>query len=271
MCKVIKKYLDKWWFWLIVCIVFLVAVQVMFSILAPCKWLEAAWEAGDLITFVGTVSLGFVAWKQSQMANSVSKELIKLQSDEYMPVITVTNFIGKSIGQHLKAIKLERDITIAKIDTEDDDIILGYSINVVDENVNIDKDMYLRMYELQLKYLGKINVSSLIIKSVTFKGHEIRNANFIDKPLDISLVDQEEFSLFISCISNEDFLNSGTRANKNVIANELIVEFEIKSISNKTYMETMKIRKFFVNEPGKKFKGKDVELLVSKSYNIREN
>lgn len=85
-----KVWLTKWWVWLIICIVFLAAVQISFSITAPNKWLRAVWAAGDLITFVGTITLGYVALRQSKMANDmaeqanmVSKALMEIEQNRY--------------------------------------------------------------------------------------------------------------------------------------------------------------------------------------------
>ncbi len=89
----IKKL--KWW--IIGCIVFLVAVQILYTIPAPCEWLEAKYEAGDLISFVGTIVLGIVAIvqtkeaneqaetanKQAKVANDMSNRLMELEENRY--------------------------------------------------------------------------------------------------------------------------------------------------------------------------------------------
>lgn len=77
--RIIK--LMKWW--IISSILFLIIVQVLFTIPAPCKWLDAAWEAGDLISFVGTIVLGIVAIMQTKDANDMSKRLMQLEENRY--------------------------------------------------------------------------------------------------------------------------------------------------------------------------------------------
>ena len=67
--KWIKKQVTKWWFWIVITVIFLSSVQILFRIEAPCKWLDAAWEAGDLISLVGTLVLGYIAVLQTQRAN----------------------------------------------------------------------------------------------------------------------------------------------------------------------------------------------------------
>lgn len=82
--------------WLIASVIFLIAVQVLFCIPAPCKWLEATWEAGDLISFVGTIVLGFVAISQTQKANKMTERLMDIENNRYMlevrPFFMVTDW-----------------------------------------------------------------------------------------------------------------------------------------------------------------------------------
>ena len=78
---------------LILCIciivIFLIGVQVLFSIPAPCKWLDAVWDAGDFISFVGTISLGLVAIYQTKNANEVSFRLLQIEEDRRRPQIDI--------------------------------------------------------------------------------------------------------------------------------------------------------------------------------------
>lgn len=87
---------NKWWVWLIGCIIFLSIVQILFSIPAPCKFLEAVWSAGDFITFVGTVVLGCVAVSQTQRANEMSEKLMDIENNRYKleirPFVMVTDY-----------------------------------------------------------------------------------------------------------------------------------------------------------------------------------
>lgn len=78
-----KKMLSKWWIWLIAIIVFLIVVQILFSIPAPCKWLVAVWKAGDFISFVGTMVLGYVAISQTEWANKMSERLMDIENNRY--------------------------------------------------------------------------------------------------------------------------------------------------------------------------------------------
>lgn len=75
----------------IICgLLFLLTVHILFSISAPCKWLEAKWGAGDLISFVGTIALGIIAVWQSHEANQMSKKMMQLEQQKMTPQILVS-------------------------------------------------------------------------------------------------------------------------------------------------------------------------------------
>lgn len=87
---------TKWWFWLILTLLFLVCIQILFTIKAPCIWLEATWEAGDLISIVGTLTLGFISIKQSEKANAMSMQLMYIEKErhklEVRPFVMITDW-----------------------------------------------------------------------------------------------------------------------------------------------------------------------------------
>lgn len=77
-------------------LVFLIFTQLIFSVPAPCSWLEAVWEAGDLLTFIGTVFLGAITIWQTQKANITSQQLFELENfrlkTELQPFIFVSDW-----------------------------------------------------------------------------------------------------------------------------------------------------------------------------------
>ncbi len=69
--------------WLFLCTALLITVHILFTISAPFPWLEHVWGAGDLITFVGTIVLGYVAYWQTNNANETSDRLLKIEEVRY--------------------------------------------------------------------------------------------------------------------------------------------------------------------------------------------
>ncbi len=96
------KMYNKWWIWFICCVIFLLTIQCLFSIKAPCEFLEASWSAGDFITFVGTMVLGYVAVKQTQKANEMSKKLMDIENNRYKleirPFVMVTDYAAHELN-----------------------------------------------------------------------------------------------------------------------------------------------------------------------------
>lgn len=91
-----KTLFSKWWFWVILSVVFLLLIHVAFSIDAPTKFLEAKWSAGELISFAGTMVLGAVAIGQTQKSNRiaeramrVSERLMERELADTLPMIDI--------------------------------------------------------------------------------------------------------------------------------------------------------------------------------------
>ena len=82
--------------WIIFSVLFLCVIQILFSIPAPAKWLEAVWTAGDLISFIGTVVLGCITVWQTKRANEVSLKLIEIENNrdklETQPFVMIIDY-----------------------------------------------------------------------------------------------------------------------------------------------------------------------------------
>lgn len=80
-----KKY--KWiWVWACLSIAFAVVIHFAFKISAPYKSMEAVWSAGDILTYVSTISLGlFAMWQNQKMAyDSEKRERKTLAIEKYV-------------------------------------------------------------------------------------------------------------------------------------------------------------------------------------------
>lgn len=120
---------------LIVLVIFapILIIHILFKIKTNCYFITAEWDSGDVLgyfgnvlSFIGTVFLGYVAVCQSQKANQLSNEIVKLEWGKIKPSLDIIQN-QKSIIYYKKK------------------EILEY-MNTYDSN----KDMILRRY-----YLGK--------------------------------------------------------------------------------------------------------------------
>lgn len=74
----IKKHIVATW--AVMSVIFAVAVHVAFSVAAPTAWLVAKWSPGDILTYVGTASLGLLAvWQNNRFKeeNDVSQQRLE--------------------------------------------------------------------------------------------------------------------------------------------------------------------------------------------------
>lgn len=74
----IRKHLVATW--AVMSVVFAIVVHLAFSAEAPTEWLVAKWSPGDILTYVGTVSLGLLAvWQNNRFKeeNDVSQQRLE--------------------------------------------------------------------------------------------------------------------------------------------------------------------------------------------------
>lgn len=81
-----KNHAKKW---ICAAILFLLLVHIAYKIPAPCEWLSYEWEAGELITFVGTITLGYLAyWQNQNFKNLTEKQDAKKMAIDKYPLIS---------------------------------------------------------------------------------------------------------------------------------------------------------------------------------------
>lgn len=76
----------------------LLITHVLFKIHSNCYWIEAEWEAGDLLgyfgdvlSFVGTVVLGYIAIAQAERANELNNELLIIEENRIKPCFDISS------------------------------------------------------------------------------------------------------------------------------------------------------------------------------------
>lgn len=280
-----KRILGKWYFWAIASVVFLVGVQVAFVIPAPNKWFDAAWEAGEFISFVGTIILGYVAMRQTQYANKMaedanavakdanetSRKLIQLQEEEYIPVVAVSSFAGMSkFNIEGERTPFQAEMVAVQLRDENNNVSVGYSLAILAEGSNIEEKTNCRAYEIHFVYSGHFVVSSFIIKSITFKSKDFEKTYPISKATPISLCDKEKLTLQVFLLSNEDFMKKDTEAYKYIAAGKFVIEIEMTSMHGKVYTENIVIEKMLIEKPEPVLKMPNIELKLSAAYQVEE-
>lgn len=106
------KRITKWWDrtkqshfwenrwickWILLVVVFTVVVHTLFSFTGP-EWLQAKWDAGDLLSYVGTVSLGLLAvWqnKRFKEENDKAQERLEKLSQQSNELVVISKILER--------------------------------------------------------------------------------------------------------------------------------------------------------------------------------
>lgn len=89
---------NKWIYtWVFLGIVFMLIVHVLFSLTGP-NWLQAKWGAGELLTYVGTISLGLLTvWqnKRFKEENDKSQERLERLSQQANELAIISKILER--------------------------------------------------------------------------------------------------------------------------------------------------------------------------------
>ena len=257
-----RKWYSKWGIWLIVSVTFLAFIQTIFHVPAPCKWLEHVWEAGDIISFVGTMVLGYIAIYQTANANEMAKEanriakqasktsqdLIQLQKMEYYPVVRVTKFLGicdyKLKGEGV----FNTSLAMAELKTKDDEIVVEYLACLLVPGATGKNTAFQRFYEIHFKYNSKAIVHKVVICSVEFVGVNFYQRFNLESEMELSLYDEDEFKIFLCVAGDSDFNDINSETNKYIKAPKMGIALEMTTIDGEKHLETIVIFKHAVKE-----------------------
>ena len=266
-----KKPFEKWWCWLLASAMFLAFVQVLFTIEAPNKWLEAKWDAGDLISFAGTIVLGFIAISQTQYANKMNQKLLEMQYNEYRPLLEITGMVGITKHQLTPAEEdFDKSIALHVMRDAENKVYLGYSKAFKVDEMDCSKETFCRSYEIHCKYNGKAAIESLSVKSLAFEGIEYCKDFNIGGDNLMSLTPGEEQSFFFFLVSNSNFQETSSQAYQLISTRKMVLTVILTTFDGKRYNEKISIVKHLVREPEQRFNLPNVELPVSVSYELRD-
>lgn len=110
----------------LVIIVPMLVTHVLFKINLGCYYVVAEWDAGDMLgyfgdvlSFLGTFVLGYVAITQTERANSLSNEMVKLEWEKRKPFLDVVQnqkyklyFSNDNLTEHLDEFDFAEDMLI---------------------------------------------------------------------------------------------------------------------------------------------------------------
>lgn len=265
--------------WIILVILFLLITQILFTIPAPCRWLKAVWEAGDLLSFIGTITLGFISIKQTQLAslsakeaNLTSRKLIDLQTTEYVPSMSITDFVGIS-KYSLNACKSygNAELTVLEMRTGKNEVIICHGIVLTDFPIPQGmQDIHCRNYEVHFEYLCKIPLKEFCVTSVSFMGNDFAKEYVIDKHILSSMNNGDKVVLMFFILGESDFTEEKNHSFEYLLATKIRLNLSLKLMDGRTFLESIEITKHLVREPESEFNTSYVEFPVSFYYDIKD-
>jgi len=198
--------------WLIGIIIFLIAIHFLFSVQAPFKWLEAVWNAGDFISFIGTLALGYIAVKQAdeankgaEAANNISNRLMDLEFERYKlenrPFVMVSSWNAENL--RLEQIYIPDRLYIQVDSYDENKPILGISLFIQNttnaplyaefDNCCIDEQVLMNTIINQSNH--KICLQPLGIQEIVFFASEDMMLKWKGKILKMQFVLENRFAV----------------------------------------------------------------------------
>ena len=141
----------------------IITIHTLFKIKTDFYWIQADWKSGevlgyfgDVLSFVGTVILGFVAILQTEKANNLNEELLAIERNKIKPCLDIES-------SHLYKIYLSDDIykQFNKIDrSERMTIEILYT-----QNPRTGTTADSALIELEISNSGGSDISQIYIKN----------------------------------------------------------------------------------------------------------
>lgn len=83
---------------IVIIILPIIFIHLLFKINSNCYWIQAEWEAGeilgyfgDVLSFIGTVILGYIAIAQTEKANQLNEDLVKIEKNRIKPCLDISS------------------------------------------------------------------------------------------------------------------------------------------------------------------------------------
>ncbi len=231
---------------LIIAVIFLpvLSIHFLFKFHSNCYWIESEWSAGeilsyfgDVLSFIGTISLGAIAVAQTEKANALNGELLKLEKDKIKPCLDI-------VSSQLYRIYLEEDMqtTLSTINRQDSMILELLYTNDYRSGIETSS----ALIELDVTNSGASDIRRLFVKCPSFYLAVSDPFNSTTPKIafmsgDTSLKVNESKKLYIHIkreISNaEELYNTWYSENLDNLMPHMEFEFKMETTSGAYYSE----------------------------------
>lgn len=155
---------------ILICVLLIIApiicTHALFKWKSGVYWIEAEWSAGEIlgyfgnvISFIGTIGLGYVAISQTEKANKINEELLKIEKERLKPYLEI-------LTTELYKIYLGNDIYKAYFDVDRAEKMLIELTYANQPRSGIVEDIAL--IELPIYNGGGSDISQIYVRAVNF-------------------------------------------------------------------------------------------------------
>jgi len=260
-----RREFKKYRIWLLVFTTLLLITHILFKTPAPFPWLEHVWDAGDFLSFIGTMVLGYVAFTQANDANKINNRLLKIEETQYklelLPFIMVSDY--SAYIRNTSNIINNPDktyIMVGKPDNDNDDVLcLEFSLlNTTNSYVTV-------------KYSNAELSGSLInwVHSViNQKDDIIRLQPGVNKPL-VLYAPPTEFKKLISEKITLRFILENRFGERYAEYFNIII-LALREIQQNNWYISMLVHEYSIKRFGNDKSGKEIEVQEDSHYRIND-
>lgn len=157
-------------------------------------------------------------------------------------------------------LKNKNNIFITEMRSKDDDIKLGYAVCLIDNEFSKDTSCIPRIYEIHLKSVNKSLITEMEIKNISFKGGNFQKDYSINRNIDVSINNNDEFILFIYHFSDtyKDTKNKALFS----LCRKMKFKIQIRTSLNKVFEENISVDKHFIEKGFKEYPEGNIELMI---------
>lgn len=250
MDKIVKWIMEhkKLILALVILVIFLpmIVIHILFKIQSNCYWIQSEWEPGDILgyfgsvlSFIGTIVLGYVAITQTERANQLNCELLKIEKNRIKPRVNI-------LSEQLYKIYFEEEMNrkLLEIDRSNDIVIdllycnrehrTGNEVTRALIELEIVNDGF---SDIQRIYVN--NIFSYLAVSDPYGDNNKEEIAFINGNTYLKTSESKKLYIFIKheFVSDKELLKNWYKDNIDKLMPHIEFEFKLEAVTGNIYSE----------------------------------
>lgn len=221
----------------------IIVIHLLFKIHSNCYWIEAEWQAGeilgyfgDVLAFIGTIVLGYVAIMQAEKANNLNNELLKIEKNRIKPCFDISSQLYK--------IFLEEDMNEKLNELDRNNVMIMDLLYTITPRTGVTTDSAL--LELDVLNSGFSDIRRIFVKKAFFylsvsEPIDCNNEKIVTMYGNNTLKAGETKKLYIhiqrEVSDDEEWSNNWYTNNIDKLMPHMEFEIEMETIEGNSYIE----------------------------------